>query len=341
MKRQLATIQVIESLRECPKESEKVVIARMEGLAWNVVVKRDDFKPGDKCVYFEVDSILPKHEPWAEFMESRKYRVATMKMRGVVSQGLILPTSIIPEEYGKDFQRQGIEVTEILAVRKYEPPMPKSLDAAGNFPGLLVPVTDEIRLQAIPKILEELRAVPFYISTKCDGMSGTFLRHDGEFMVCSRKMQLKPGNNVWWNVAEQYKLEEKIPEGFAVQGEVCGPGIQSNHLGLPAVDLFVFNVYNIKEQQFLSFKKFTQFCAKHGLKTVPIVSVHQTDEERGSFEYTVDEFIALADGVYETNGRSREGIVVRPLKEAVSLTLESRFSFKVISNKFLLKHPDA
>lgn len=81
---------------------------------WNVIVKKGEFKEGDLCVYFEIDSKLPVRE-WSEFMLKKHYKVKTMKLNkfGVISQGLALPTNVfditIPEE-------ENIDLTEKLDV---------------------------------------------------------------------------------------------------------------------------------------------------------------------------------------------------------------------------------
>jgi RNA ligase (TIGR02306 family) len=195
MERKLVTIQEIASLSECNVASDNIVVAKMSDVSWNVIVKRDEFVPGDKCVYFEIDSILPE-TPWAEFMRARSFRVKSMKMRGTLSQGLIISFSSFGEK-SEELAQMGVgtDVTEFLGVIKFEPPMPKDLNAAGAFPSHLVPKTDEMRIQTVPKILDELKNHPFYVSVKLDGQSGTFIKHDGKFMVCSRNMELKEGNN--------------------------------------------------------------------------------------------------------------------------------------------------
>jgi len=197
-----------------------------------------------------------------------------------------------------------------------------------------------MRIQSVPSIVEELKKFPFYISVKLDGQSGTFIKHEGELIVCSRNLQLKPGNNQWWEVAEKYDLANKLPEGFAIQGEVCGPGIQGNKMRFHEVDLFVFNVFNVTDRKYLDFSEFTGFCETHGLKTVPIEKLCATQGVRESFDYSVENFLAMAEGKYDC-GSEREGIVIRTVTEERSDALGGdRFSFKAISNKFLLKNKE-
>ena len=89
--RKLASIQIINNI-EPIEDANKIEYASV--LGWHCVVKKDEFKVGDKCVYVEIDSILPDNNPEFEFMKDRKYRVKTIKLRGKVSQGIIFPMPI-------------------------------------------------------------------------------------------------------------------------------------------------------------------------------------------------------------------------------------------------------
>ncbi len=327
MERKLASIQLIKSVEPIIKADR---IEQVTVMGWTVVVKKsDNLKPGDKIIYVEYDSILPEKE-WSEFMRPRKFRVKTAKLRDILSQGLVFLTSLFP---GTEDMEVGTDVTELLGITKYELPVPKDQKVAGNFPPL-VPKTDEIRLQSCPKVIEEIRKVPFYISTKCDGTSGTFGKLDDKFFVCSRNWDLKPGSNNYWNMAEKYNLENVIPDNFTVQGEIVGPGIQKNKLGLKSVDLYCFNVFDIKGGKYLDYYNFINWCKKFNLKTVPIEKI--IDPNKDEFDFSLKSWLKLAEGNYEGTDHAKEGIVIRPINEIHSRTLQGRLSFKVISNKFLL-----
>jgi RNA ligase (TIGR02306 family) len=332
VERKLVSIQVVESL--APIEgADQIEQARVMG--WTVVVKKGEFRPGDACVFFEIDSILPASAPWAEFMKPRGYRVRTLKLRGVLSQGLALPTAIL----GGDVPEFGVDIRDRLGVTKYEPVLPDAREVAGAFPAL-VPKTDEIRLQSALGVLDEIRGREFYVSTKLDGTSATFFKSPGgEFIACSRNWALAKGPNPVWRVAERYGLAERLPEGIAIQGEICGPGIQKNRLGLSEVDVFFFNVYDARASRHLDFTEFLAFCRDHGLRTVPIEREVRGEEAR-TFEHTLDRWLEAARGIYAGTKSRKEGIVVRPLVEAPSVTLGGRLSFKVINNDFLLKDED-
>ena len=327
MERKLVSIQTIESVAPITG-ADNIVQARVMG--WTVVVKKGELAAGDPCVFFEIDSVLPDGPAWSEFMRARAFRVRTLKLRGVLSQGLALPVAILDGEAPRD-----VDLRDRLGVTKYEPVLPDAREVAGPFPAR-VPKTDEIRLQSALGVLEEMRGRAFYVTTKLDGTSATFARDAGGFVACSRNWALVRGENHVWRLAARYQLETRLPVDFAIQGEICGPGIQRNRLGLAEVDLFVFNVYDMRAGGFLGLDAFVAFCAERGLKTVPIERVVKDP----TYDHTLDGWLEAARGLYPGTPQRKEGIVVRPLVEAVSAVLGGRMSFKVINNDFLLKDED-
>jgi RNA ligase (TIGR02306 family) len=329
MERKLVSIQVIEDIAPIAG-ADNILQARVMG--WTVVVKKGEFAPGDRCVFFEIDSVLPDGPPWAEFLRKRGFRVRTLKLRGVLSQGLALPTSILDGPVPE----MGIDLRDRLGVTKHEPVLPDTREIAGTFPGR-VPRTDEIRLQSALGVLDELRGRDFFVTTKCDGTSATYFR-DAEtgFVACSRNWAITEGDNLVWRLAARHGLRDKLPPDFAVQGEICGPGIQGNRLGLAQAELFVFSVYDVRAAKFLDHEPFVAFCAEHALPTVPIERVVRGDAA-ASHDHSLDGWLAAARGKYAGTQRHKEGIVVRPLVETPSSVLAGRLSFKVINNDFLLE----
>lgn len=90
--RELAYLVKIDEIR--PIEGyDRVEYARVGG--WWVIVKKDQFKVGDIAIYIEVDSKVPEKEPFM-FLEKRKFKVKTLKMCKVISQGLLMA----PADFG-------------------------------------------------------------------------------------------------------------------------------------------------------------------------------------------------------------------------------------------------
>ena len=332
--RQLATIQRILAITPI-ENADAIECATI--LGWHVVVKKGEFKVGDLCVYCEIDSVLPPREEFS-FL-APKYRIKTVRLRGQISQGICFPLSILPPDDQDILSTEGTDVTELLGITKYDPPVPGAPGVArGNFPSF-IPKTDETRLQAYPKFLEKYSTVPFYTSEKLDGTSVTFFIKDNEFHACSRNMDLLfDENTTIWRVAKELDLEGKMrksgcAEKIAIQGEMVGGKIQSNRLKLPETTIYFFNAYNFEENSYLNFYDFRYLITREmELKTVPIVDVEVLPK------YTVDEMVEYSTRKSELNREVwSEGVVWRPLLELMD-DRYGRVSFKVINPEYLLQH---
>lgn len=196
--RKLASIKQISDIVPIAGK-DRIVLAAVDG--WSVIVTKEDFHVGDKCVYVEIDSVLPE-KPEFEFLRKKDFRIKTMKMAGVVSQGICFPLSILPPKAGG--YELDEDVTEIIGVKQYErtmdkEPVQKEAAPVKKYPRFLmrfawfrklvlpkkayrgfptfVSKTDETRIQNMPFILKDKRE---WIATeKIDGQSGTFclVRH--------------------------------------------------------------------------------------------------------------------------------------------------------------------
>ena len=96
--RKLASIQKIIDITPI-EGADKIELVKL--LGWQCVSKKGEFKINDLCVYFELDSIIPR-KPWSEFLfktTSDSYRLRSVKLKGALSQGLALPITIL-KEYG-------------------------------------------------------------------------------------------------------------------------------------------------------------------------------------------------------------------------------------------------
>lgn len=334
--RKLASVQTVLEINEI-EGADSIELARIGG--WQCVVKKGQFKPGDLGVFFEIDS-RPPDSPVFSFLWNKKeetdtpqpanFRLKTMKLRGVLSQGLLMPVST----FSCDSYAQGEDVTDLLGVTKWEPAVPVGMDIDGPFISG-VPKTDEPRIQSNPGLLDEIRGLPWVGTLKCDGSSVTFGvdKLNSRFMVCSRNWGLKKGDNAAWAMVKKYDLEMSLTvmPGVVIQAELVGPGIQGNRLGLTSHEIRVFNVFDQFRGVYLDHESMTDVCKVLSLPVAPVLYSGE------SFGYNQDELLALAEGKYPGTDNEREGIVIRPVKEMRSEVLGGRLSFKVISNKFLLK----
>jgi RNA ligase (TIGR02306 family) len=215
MERKLATIQKISWIKPIPN-ADKIEVAGI--LGWQIVInKKEGFKVGDKVVFCEIDSIVPER-PEFEFLRPRGFRVKTIKLRGQVSQGLALPISILPIDNAHPIWDDseltvGLDVTDILDIKKYVPYIPACLagEVKGQFPSF-IPKTDETRIQSVPDVLTRHNRKTFIVTEKVDGSSMTVYYNNGEFGVCSRNLDLKETEkNSFWKVARKLEQNPNSP----------------------------------------------------------------------------------------------------------------------------------
>ena len=351
MNRKLASVRKVSRV-EPIENADRIELAHVDG--WQVIVKKGEFKPGDRGIYFEIDSKLPE-KPEYEFMRPRKFKVKTVKMRGVLSQGLLLPPGIY-EHYAP-----GSDLTDILGITKigdhesqeYENEKPKKRwwhiffkpgKKNRGFPPY-IPKTDEERVQNIGDVYGLTRGKPLYYMEKLDGQSVTifFKRNPwwkGDvFGVCSRNIQYwKRQNNNWRNAAVISGLHQSLPRlckghglSLAVQGEIVGPGIQGNKYGLVSQKLFIFSIWDIDNQCYLEYGMKRNICAALDVSMVPTMGFLESDHCE-PYENPRQFFLDLAKGYSSLNPAvKREGIVVR------GVTREN-VSFKAINDEFLLEY---
>lgn len=335
--RKLASIQIINALE--PIEGADA-IERAQILGWSVVVKKGEFRVGQFVVYCEIDSVLPPREEFS-FLEKSKYRIRTIRLRGQISQGICFPTSILPKHA---IIEEGRNVTKVLGVSKYEPPIPACLNGIkkGDFPSF-VPKTDETRVQILQDMLDKYKGEKAYVSLKLDGSSATYYYKGGKFGVCSRNMEMVENeNNTFWEVARRDNFEEKLKNlskllkrDIVIQGELVGPNIQKNRLGLKQHEVFVFNIFAIDDYTYFSGPTANTLCEEVDLKMVPVLDWNHVIHN--DVQKYIDEYNGMTHSMYQ--GNQIEGVVIRPVKE-INDSYHGRISFKVINNSFLLKNGD-
>ena len=331
-----ATIQEIKEIR--PIEGrDRIELAKVAG--WWSIVRKDEFKVGDPVVFIEIDSIIPR-KPWSEFLfknDKQETIIRTYKVGGAISQGLCLPISILPNNVLKTF---GFDVSTIIGASHYE--RPDSVSMGGNVVGqrpAYTPKTDETQAQSRIGCIDELRGKEAYITVKCDGTSSTSSFKNGRLDLCSRSQSYKldDNDNLYVKVPKKYKIDQILDDlklNVAIQGEICGPGVQGNRLGLNQHQLFVFDVYDIEEQKYWGWHRAKNFCDQHGLTTVPLIEIVQC------FDYSFEQLLAMTNRKYEGTNNLCEGIVVRSAEPCYSRALEGRMSFKILNAAFLIKNAE-
>lgn len=359
--RQLASIKEISAI--VPIEGkDRIELAIIDG--WSVIVKKGEFRIGGYCVYCEIDSVLPE-KPEFEFLRDKKFRIKTMKMAGVISQGICFPLAVLPEGSYKLEQN----VTNILGVKQYEPTMDTEQEHSegakkavlGKYPKWLmrmrwfrqliyrrdhreskgfpsfVSKTDETRIQNIPWILTNKE--PFVVTEKIDGQSGTFIlvkKHSlfgtkFDYIVCSRNLRLwKKGNSSYWSVSDRYNIEIVLQQMIGTNEWIAiqGECIAPNVQGNKyKVDKADMYVFNvILPSGRMGSIEAAAFVTKYGLKFVPIVDSNYT------LPNTVQEALDYAHGQSMVGNTLREGVVFR--------SKDGKQSFKAVDPLFLLKYDE-
>lgn len=345
--RKLASIQEVAEIRSIDG-ADAIEHVRING--WWVVDKKGLRQVGDKVCYVEIDAFVPTEH--AAFLskgkEPRVYqgisgeRLRTVKLRGAISQGLLLSLDVI-KDWSSISSDIDADLTAALGIVKWEPPAEfRSADAKGSFPDF-IPRTDQERVQNLGsnffRFLEKNPGVTWEVQEKCEGSSITMFVKNGEFGVCSRNLQLKDDLEGSAFVDNGLKYKEAIlslNRDIAIQGELIGPAIQKNIYNLRQFQIRVFDVFDITQQRYLSPMERAELVASIGAEVAPIIHAEFkfTDNDVRTYQ---QESLSMADGktvivpeMGDLKARHlREGLVFKA-------NTTERMSFKAISNSYLV-----
>lgn len=350
--RKMAVVKRIDAIDPIP-DADAIEVATVGG--WKVVVKKGEFRPGQLAVYCEIDSWIPteiapfltKPDQYPKVYEGVEgERLRTVRLRGQVSQGLLLPVyndntgtylMIMDEEDGEYSLTvaEGDDVSDALGIKKYEAPIPACLagEVKGMFPGF-IPKTDQERIQNLKAEQEEWKRLgyTFERTEKLDGTSMTPFVLDGEFSICSRNLELKPNpDNSMFKAAIKQNLESKLIQSgrnLALQGELIGNGIQGNKYKLTDQRFYVFDIYDIDAKRYFTPTERKAFVSEWNIDHVPVMQSAMSLDG-----LTIDVLLKNAEGksvMGDITGPEREGDVYK-------CNENPEVSFKVISNTFLLR----
>lgn len=374
--RKLVTLRKILDISPI-ENADAIEVATVDG--WKVVVKKGEFSVGMVVVYFEIDSVLPQGRPEFEFLMARGckdqpvedgsvvygHRLRTIKLRGQVSQGLIIPlpsdchleietktlvpTVLFPCEVdvGIDgFLRLTLDddLSALYGVKKYEKPTPAQLQGMvrGCYPGWL-PKTDQERIQ---NCYRHIPTNMFEVEEKIEGSSMTIYHNGEEAGVTSRNLDLKMDQegNTFVNVAKASGLFDAL-ENFqlcrentriAIRGELIGPGIQENIYKLTNHKFHVYDIWI--DDRYLTPSERREFIADFivDFAETSVVQYARCLKVIDVLFEDVDEIIQSANGQSELAPVRREGLVFK----SAELVRNNVFSFKAISPEYLLKEKE-
>jgi RNA ligase (TIGR02306 family) len=352
--RALATVDKIRTVEAIPG-ADRIECATVRN--WNVVVRKGEFQPGDICVYFEIDSMLPLASPIFSFLakdsKAEYHRLKTVCMRGQISQGLCIPiaafTNVEPS-----MLEVGSDLTAVLGIRKYmddtvEDLLPNAVNKGVPFPVHLVPKTEAERIQNIDDaVLERLvQNHRWYATEKVDGTSMTvILRGDNPIMVCSRNQVVLPDTDnyaLYGQAVADLQIEAWMRDAglvhHAVQGELVAPRVQGNLYAVNRARFFVFGIFDIQTQTYLSLAALLSALGRNGclVESVPLLEENVDFSKVSRRSGLSHGLLTAAEGKSKLNPKAeREGIVYRRVDEHTISCKTNRTLFKVISNRFLL-----
>lgn len=350
MLRKLVTIRQIHEIAPIP-EADSIEVASIEG--WKVVVKKGEYKVGDFCMYYEIDSFLPAEDKRYHFlMEKRKqtfegkkgHKLRTIKLKDQLSQGLALrleefPELSLPESVEQRKALRSHDFAKQLKIKKFELPVPASLHGVqkGEFPSF-IKKTDQERCQNFAdEIFVDNKDARYEVTLKLDGTSVTYYQTATETGACSRNFEMSLGeenkDNTIVKLLKESGLAKVNFKGYALQGELMGGGIQCNREHLKTHCLYLFDIQNLATKNYLTPTERYEFLenlyqneglSKEHIKHIPVLEKSVTLEELGI--YSMDDLIDYAEGP-SIKSDIREGVVFK--------RLDNKFSFKVMNNRFL------
>lgn len=348
----------IDRIEEHPN-ADRLEIAHLKG--WQCIVRKGQYKPGDLVVYIPIDSIIPLELEEKIFgpdskVKLNKHRVKTIKLRKVISQGLVVDL----ETCGITKAEEGLDVTKELGIKKYEPPAPRYQQSKGvpkrrhknpNFKeyssfenykyyvDLFKPDDEVVITEKIHGTNFRAGWVPFHDNNLWRKLlKWTGLAPKWVFVYGSHRVQIseKPNydgfydQNVYAEAVVKYDLKKRIPKGLVVYGEIYGAGIQKNYDYGHKKDrgLVIFDIMDSQELKYQDWCDFRMWIRIMGLPTPPVL-----------FEgkYGDCDIEKLIDGpsVLAPEQKVREGCVVKMQEEHQSII--GRKALKVINPEYLLK----
>lgn len=336
--------------------ADKIEAAFVKG--WQAVIPKGQFKEMDLVIFVPIDSIVPQI-PYFAFMEKYHWRVHTLKLKGQISQGLVIKPEdfmneiiahydfegrLLPFECGIDvlFNNKK-DISKALGITKYEKIIPAQMNGVA-LRAIPMPPTDEPRIQENPDFfLAMLQKYDFEVTEKLDGTSVTYYLDDqGHFGVCSRHYELvEDMTNTAWKYAKDHDIEGQMKRlhlvNIAIRGEMVGPKIGKNYLQLKAPEFFVFNIYDMTTHEYYLPAMRETIMKVLALKHVPIIT-------NWYYELTppllLDQLLDMADKLSVINVITAcEGIVFKCFTKCPEGE-NNWCSFKVINNNYAARSKD-
>lgn len=355
----------IESISNHPN-ADRLEILKIND--WNCVSAKGNFKSGDLCLYFPIDSVLPEEIEVKIFGPNSKvrlnnHRVRTIKLRGAISQGLAVPPSLFFDKF-----KEGQDVTEKLGITKYEPPVDirpvgtklcqatkkqinpnfrkyTGIENAKNY-------TNIFEDGEIVSVTEKIHGTNFrcgWVKNEANSFWKKILKFikilpEYEFVYGSHNVQLQNkllaktyyNTNVYSEAVHKYDLKKIIPKGTVVYGEIYGDGIQKGYTygckqgerKLVIFDIMINDKY-VDVYEFEAILSFWKPICPMELKSPPEIYC-------GPFNKEKIKELTNGNSILCPTQKVREGVVVKPLENATCII--GRKMLKFISDEYLLRN---
>lgn len=328
--------------------ADRLDIATVDG--WQCVIQKGTITKDDVCVYIPIDAMLPEKLfdhffPQTAKVRPKTNRIKTIKLRGFISQGLLVKVSEL-DMLGYNINRKvGIDVKDILEITKFEPKEKcpytvkhseekkkvekhenfmeyTGIEHFNNFHKLINPEEEVVITEKIHganyrcgyvKPQKTLKSVfnnfIKYFKSFIVGKDTTFSGYD--FVFGSHNVELKDlqkRGNVYAEITRRYNFKKLLDPGVVIYGEVYGKNIQKNYdYGLKDdIDLVVFDV--MKDGEYLDYDQALSYCMIKGLKTPPLLY-------RGALKDIDLPSVVSGESVMCPKQKVREGVVIKPLYE--------------------------
>lgn len=313
----------INSVNHHPN-ADRLDIATFEGMAYQVITAKGNFKPGDLAFYFPIDSVIPERfldEFGIRPYYSKKLRAA--KLRGIFSEGLLIPV-------GENFSGNvGDDYTEYFGATKYEYPIPQRMRGEMESPIGHYKFPSPENLKRYTNVLFEGEEV--VVTEKLHGTNFTVLIDaDGTIRIGSHNYFWKNSeankNMVYIRAYNENAALQKLPLGTQVFGEIYG--VQDIKYGLENGKIEIALFAARRGSQFLNNSNFVTFCEEFSLPRVPVLYI-------GAYSWEAVSQFNNADSVLSSNC-IMEGVVVQPLVERTHPEI-GRVALKLISDRYLLR----
>lgn len=321
-------------------DADSLEIVNVLGTGYQCVARKGEWLTGQTAMYIPEQAVLPDKLIQEMGLEgllagSQKNRVKAIRLRGILSQGLLY--------WPRDWTRvpgaqESIDYAPSLGIVKYQPPIPMEMSGKVYECEGIHSYTDIENIKNHPDIFEDGEQV--VITEKIHGTCAIYMWDGAEMHVSSKGMASKglaieeSEGNVYWRAAKQVGLEETMNamagwrfSPFFIFGEVYGVqdlhyGLQKGQVGLRVFDIMENGIYyNVLE--------FEACCELHQLATVPVLY-------RGPFSKEVVDSFTMGETQVGTDGSIREGIVIRPVVERFDMRL-GRVILKSISPDYLTR----